>query len=83
METHVPKGAYVLHTGFILRANGRRNRPGLYGCLYTAMTQEGVATEYLKYLARSGVNPSAIVPRDLVTVKVVIRPVWISPKRMP
>ncbi len=46
----------------------------VYFCVYRP-AQEGVATEYLKYLARSGVNPSAIVPRDLVTVKVDIRPV--------
>lgn len=71
---HVPAGAHPLHTGFILKAAGRWNRPGEYGCLYTALSREGADAEYRKYLERAGVR-GALSPRELVSLQVTVDPV--------
>ncbi len=73
---HIPAGAHPLHVGYILRAGGRWNREGEYGCIYTSLTLEGVKAEYRKYLKRAGIlRPGLLKPRDLVSLMVEINPV--------
>jgi RES domain-containing protein len=69
----LPAGTMALHTGFILRAAGRWNRPGVYGCLYTALTREGALAEWEKYF--SGVPAADRAPFDAVSLHVRVEPV--------
>jgi RES domain-containing protein len=70
---HIPAGAHPLHAGFILKASGRWNRPGEYGCIYSSLTQEGAIAEYHKYLQRAAVSsPSLAKRRQLVSLIVEI-----------
>jgi len=72
---HVPAGAHSLHAGYILRAAGRWNRQGVYGCLYTGFTQRGVLAEYLKYLRESSASGFGFAARDMVSIRVDLEPV--------
>ncbi|MFA9406856.1 MAG: RES family NAD+ phosphorylase [Anaerolineales bacterium] len=72
---HVPAGAHPLHAGYILRANGRWNRRGVYGCLYTAFTRRGARTEYMKYLRGEASSVFGVKPRELVSIQVNLEPV--------
>jgi len=71
----VPANAFALHVGYILRARGRWNREGVYGCPYTALTPDGALAEWAKYLRGAGVTPALSSPRDLVSLEVRIDPV--------
>ncbi|MFO7944251.1 MAG: RES family NAD+ phosphorylase [Anaerolineales bacterium] len=59
----------------MLKASGRWNRPGEYGCIYTALTRQGAEAEYEKFLFGAGVAPEHDAPRDLVTINADIRSV--------
>ncbi|MGI8546792.1 MAG: RES domain-containing protein [Gemmatimonadaceae bacterium] len=56
----MPTRAAPLHFGFVLAADGRWNRPGLYGALYLAETQAAARAEYEKYQQAQGVTPSRV-----------------------
>jgi RES domain-containing protein len=71
---HVPAGAHPLHAGFIVKAQGRWNRAGEYGCLYTSLTQDGARAEFHRYVARAGAG-AGLAPRDLVSLEVDVTPV--------
>jgi RES domain-containing protein len=58
--------------GRILRADGRWNRPGLYGCLYTALTKKGAVAEFQKVLDHFDSYPKT---REIVSIKVELDPV--------
>ncbi len=73
MWRHLPAGAHPLNAHFILHAAGRWNRPGVYGCLYTALTREGALAEYERYLQRAALT--GLKPRELVTIEVTVEPV--------
>lgn len=68
----MPSGATALHVGFLLRADGRWNRRGEYGCLYTALSPAGAKAEFEKMLAYSGLTPDEASPRDLVSIEAEI-----------
>lgn len=72
---HVPAGAHPLHAGYILRAEGRWNRRGVYGCLYTAFSRKGARAEYEKYLGRGATGGFRLGPRELVSIEVDLEPV--------
>jgi RES domain-containing protein len=72
---HIPEGKHSLHTGYILRAAGRWNREGLYGCLYTSLTKDGAIAEYRKYLEKVKSTFAKSKPRDLVSIVVSVDPV--------
>lgn len=72
---YIPKGAHPLDAGYILKARGRWNRPGEYGCIYTALTRQGVEAEYDKFLSGAGVELRQDRPRDLVTISADVRSV--------
>lgn len=71
---HIPKGGHVLNMYHVLHAEGRFNRPGQYGALYTSLSVEGARAEHAKWIdlaAGRRIDP----PRDLVAVDLAVRPV--------
>lgn len=68
MWRHIPEGAHPLDFSKLIRAGGRWNRKGRYGCLYTALTAEGAAAEYRKHFMRRNFRR----PRDLCCLEVKI-----------
>ena len=72
---YIPAWSYPLHAGFLLLAAGRWNRYGVYGCLYTALAREGAVAEYEKVRALVGLAAADDDRKDLVSVRVVVRPV--------
>lgn len=72
---HIPAGNFPLHVGYILKAEGRWNVPGEYGCIYTALTRQGAEAEYIKHLSRYGSSPAMSSPRDLITLIVNASPI--------
>jgi len=72
---HIPFAAHPLHAGYILRAGGRWNRHGVYGCLYTAFTPRGAKAEYDRYLQYEAASGLGIKARDLVSIQVDLEPV--------
>lgn len=71
----VPANAFALHAGYILRARGRWNREGVYGCLYTALTPDGALAQWAKFLRAAGMTPAMSSARDLVSLEVRVDPV--------
>lgn len=69
---HVPSRAFALHVGRILAADGRWNRVGKYGCLYTTLTKDGAIEEWRKTLAGIDDRPKT---RDVVSIHVVADPI--------
>ncbi len=72
---NIPRELHPLDVGWILRARGRWNRAGEYGCLYASLTREGSKAEYLKSLRAMGIHPSADIERDLVSIRASLEPV--------
>lgn len=72
---NIPRESHPLDVGWILRASGRWNRAGEYGCLYTSLTPEGSRAEYRKALRAMGILPAADIERDLVSIQVSLEPV--------
>lgn len=62
--------------GYLLQADGRWNRYGEYGCLYTALSQKGATTEYEKMLRQLGISPAEDAERDLVSIDVDVAHVF-------
>lgn len=72
---HIPKGSYPLNLRFLLQARGRWNREGIYGCLYTSLTQAGAKAEHRKYLKSAGAEGEIKKHgRELVSIRVMIEP---------
>lgn len=69
---HIPPRSFALHVGRILGADGRWNRAGVYGCLYTALTQKGAIEEWRKTLRGLDDTPKR---RDVVSIVVDASPV--------
>jgi RES domain-containing protein len=69
---HIPPRSFPLHVGRILGADGRWNRVGVYGCLYTALTRKGAIEEWRKTLRGLDDTPKK---RDVVSIAVDIAPV--------
>lgn len=72
---HIPIDAFALHVGRILRADGRWNRPGVYGCLYTAFTEKGARAEFEKIRSALGAPSGDLKQRDIVSLLVDLDPV--------
>ena len=72
---HVPAGAHPLHAGYILRAGGRWNRQGVYGCLYTSLTKRGALAEFAKFFHNLSDVDFQRWNRDLVSIFVDLDPV--------
>ena len=69
MWRHVPRGGRPLDFQYLLKAEGRWNRVGVYGALYTAETPACVAAEYRKRRDQYGIGR----PRDLFGIRIVAR----------
>jgi RES domain-containing protein len=67
---HIPAGAHPLNLRYVLRASGRWNRTGVYGCLYTSLSEPGARAEFDKYLVQAGLALDMINPREIVSIKV-------------
>ena len=65
---HIPAGAHPLNLRYILKASGRWNRAGIYGCLYTSLSELGARAEFDKYLLKSGLSIALINPREIVSI---------------
>ncbi len=65
---YIPKDTLALDYRYLLLANGRWNRFGVYGCLYTALTREGAEAEYRKILQTYKIRPDQDAPKELVSI---------------
>jgi RES domain-containing protein len=69
---YVPRDAHPLHFGYILDANGRWNRPGVYGCLYLATGKAGAHAEREKYARAAALGGLPFGPHDLVSIDLTV-----------
>ncbi|MEE8060690.1 MAG: RES family NAD+ phosphorylase [Gemmatimonadales bacterium] len=67
---YVPRNGHPLNVGYILRASGRWNRAGEYGCLYTSLSADGCRAEYFRYLEALNLRPEDDAPRDVASIRV-------------
>lgn len=68
---------HTLSIGFILQSDGRWNRFGEYGCLYTSLSRDGARAEYLKtVMEHAALDPTEDAERDLTTLDVDVQPVF-------
>lgn len=74
---HVPSGAHALNFGWLLKATGRWNRRGIYGCLYTSLTRAGAVAELEKQRTRSSPASATVsfATRDVVSIRVSVESV--------
>jgi len=56
----------------MLNANGRWNRPGVYGCLYLATSEDGALAERVKYAAKAALSGLPFGPHDLVSIDLTV-----------
>lgn len=68
---YLPAGKEPFHAFHISNAEGRWNRPGQYGALYTAFTVRGALAEYIKAYLRS---PSTyrLADHELVRIEIEV-----------
>lgn len=64
---HIPEGGDPFDFFWLVTADGRWNRPGKYGALYTSLSRKGALAEYRK--ARMEMGP-AYDPRELIKINV-------------
>jgi len=74
---HVPRGAHPLDFGWLLKASGRWNRRGIYGCVYTSLTQAGAVAELEKLRAAATPKSGTVTfaARDVVSIRISVEPV--------
>jgi RES domain-containing protein len=67
---YIPAGAHPLNLHYVLKASGRWNRAGKYGCLYTSLSKLGARAEFDKYLIQTGLALDKVNPQEIVSIKV-------------
>lgn len=58
--------------GHSIKARGRWNRAGIYGCLYTSLSKKGAVAEYEKLILYAAFNKEGLGERELVSLNVDI-----------
>ena len=73
---HVPAGGQALNFGWLLKASGRWNRRGVYGCLYTSFSKVGARAELEKLRAAATPESGGVrfAGRELVSIDVSVEP---------
>ena len=69
---HIPAGGYPAPLGYSIKARGRWNRAGVYGCLYTSLSKKGAVAEYEKLCRKAAFNKEGLGERELVSLDVDI-----------
>lgn len=69
---HLPKGGDPFHFYWPSTADGRWNRPGKYGALYTSLTERGSLAEYVKLRREMG---PAVEQQQLIKIEIEVEDV--------
>jgi RES domain-containing protein len=56
----------------VLKARGRWNRPGQYGCLYLAEDRDGALAEHRRYADQAALTGLPFGPHELVSIDLTI-----------